>query len=118
MERIRYLQVSAISLVINEFISTHNVTNELYPLDKELPKNKLDHYYDSISDDEESQIHHISKPYRKSVVAFSVNTSLSDNGFPNGSGLLLSDRIIATNSHVVEGKEGENLMVLCTTEIN
>ena len=36
---------------------------------------------------------------------------MSDNGFPNGSGLLLSDRIIATNSHVVEGKEGENLII-------
>ena len=67
--------------------SKNNVTNEVNQLDKELPKNKIDHYYDSVSDDEESQIHNISKPYRKSVVAFSVNTSLSDNGFPNGSGL-------------------------------
>ena len=73
----------------------------MYSLDKDLPKNKIDHYFDSITDAEESQIHNISKPYRKSVVAFSVGGSLSEGLFPNGSGVLLTDRIIATNSHVV-----------------
>ena len=106
------MQVSAINLsFINEFMTKNNITNEVYSLDKELPKNKIDHYYDSISEDEKSQIHNTSKPYRKSVVAFSVGGSLSEGNFPNGSGILLTDRIIATNSHVVEGKEGENLII-------
>ena len=106
------MQVTAIHLsFINEFMTKNNVTNEVHQLDKELPKNKIDHYYDSVSVDEETQIYNTSKPYRKSVVAFSVDASLSEGQFPNGSGVLLTDRIIATNSHVVEGKEAENLII-------
>ena len=70
-KEINTYQINALSLsFINEFMTKNNVTNEVNQLDKELPKNKIDHYYDSVSDDEESQIHNISKPYRKMLLHF------------------------------------------------
>ena len=100
------MQVNSVShSFINQFLSTHNILNEPNDLNIELPENKLDNYFDSVTEDDENQIKTTSKPLRKSVVAFTVDDGLSEGNFPNGSGVLLTPRIIATNSHVVEGKE-------------
>ena len=50
------------------------------------------------------EIKSIATPLRKSTAAISVAT-LSEGNYPNGSAVLITDRIVATNSHVVEGKE-------------
>ena len=98
-------QVGAVNLnYIKKFMSDHDVEN-IKNLDNIiLPQNDKDTYFNTLSDEQENQFKTLASPLRKSVVSISLNT-LSDSNYPNGTGFFISDRIIATNSHVVEGKE-------------
>jgi S1-C subfamily serine protease len=112
-------QVTAISLsFIKEFMSSHNINNEVSNLNIDLPENKIDNYFDSLTDEEENEMQSMSKSVRESVVAISVGYSLSSGFYPNGSGVLLTPRIVATNSHVVEGKETFIITLHDGSEIN
>ena len=98
-------QVGAVNLdFIKEFMSKHNVENIKNLDDIILPQNDKDTYFNTLSEEQENEFKILASPLRKNVVSLSVNT-ISDNNYPNGSGMFLSDKIILTNSHVVEGKE-------------
>ena len=112
------LQVRAVSLkFINDFLTLHQVTNIKNTENINLPENKKDYYFDSLTDEEESYLESIAGPLRKSVVAYSDN-GIGVGNSPNGSGVLITDRIVATNSHVVEGKEYFKLTLYDGTEIS
>ena len=112
------MQVNAVSLnFIKEFLNTHGVTNVKNLDNVVLPQNDKDTYFDSFTDQEESEIKSIATPLRKSTVAISIE-SLSEGNFPNGSGVLITDKIVATNSHVVEGKENPIVTLYDMTEIS
>jgi len=100
-----YQDVAVSLSFIKDFLLNHNINNEVSNLNIDLPENKIDTYYDSLTEEEENVIHSIAKSVRKSIVGFSLDYSLSSGINPNGSGVLLTPRIVATNSHVVEGKE-------------
>ncbi len=112
------MQIIAIGLdFINEFLALHQVTNIKNTDNIVLPKNKKDYHYNSLTDEEESYLESIAGPLRKSTVAYSID-KINPYTLPNGSGVIIDDRIVATNSHVVEGKEYFDLTLYDGTVIS
>ena len=107
-------QVGAVNLdFIKYFLNLHQVNNIINILNIDLPRNKIDNEFNSLSDEQELKLKAVAGPLRKSVISYSI-----DGGLPNGSGVIISDKIIATNSHVVEGKEYFKITLFDGTEIS
>ena len=111
-------QVGAIHLdFINQFLALHQVTNIKNTDNIILPENKKDFQFNSLNDQQESYLKSVAGPLRKSVLAFTKN-GISQNENPRGTAFVIDDRIAATNSHVVEGKEYFKLSLYDGTEIS